>query len=235
MDVTHGVPPQDVLAGALELSASYRYFPPGTVFVVVVDPGVGSSRRGIAAEAGGYRFVAPDNGVLTLAFRDAQPSAVVELTERRFQRSTISRTFEGRDRFAPAGAWLATGVDVASLGPSVRDWQTVVVPAPQVEGNAIRGEVLRADRFGNLITNIDRHTFDRAAAGRAVSVILGDVTVGPVVGTYANAAAGAGCALFGSSDHLEVAVNGGSAAERLAAGRGTPVAVVWTSPIPRKP
>ena len=235
VDVTHGVPPQDVLAGALELSASYRYFPPGTVFVVVVDPGVGSSRRGIAAEAGGYRFVAPDNGVLTLAFRDAQPSAVVELTERRFQRSTISRTFEGRDRFAPAGAWLATGVDVASLGPSVRDWQTVVVPAPQVEGNAIRGEVLRADRFGNLITNIDRHTFDRAAAGRAVSVILGDVTVGPVVGTYANAAAGAGCALFGSSDHLEVAVNGGSAAERLAAGRGTPVAVVWTSPIPRKP
>lgn len=235
VDVTHGVPPQDVLAGALELSASYRYFPSGTVFVVVVDPGVGSSRRGIAAEAGGYRFVAPDNGVLTLAFSDAAPSAVVELTERRFQRPSISRTFEGRDRFAPAGAWLATGVDVTSLGHAVDDWQTLVVPAPQIENDAIRGEVLRTDRFGNLITNIDRQMVDRAGARGAVAVIVGDVNVGPVVGTYANAAPGACCALVGSSDYLEVAVNGGSAAERLTAGRGTPVAVVWTAPIPPKP
>ena len=222
VDITHGVPPQDVLAGALELSASYRYFPAGTVFVVVIDPGVGSTRRAIAAESGGYRFVAPDNGVLTLAFSDPAPSLVVELTEPRFQCTTISRTFEGRDRFAPAGAWLASGVEVAALGTAVRDWNTLVVPPPHFEETAIRGEVLRVDRFGNLITNIDRRTFDRVAP-RGAAVMLGDVHVGPIVGTYAHVATGESCALFGSSDHLEVAVSGGSAADHFGAGRGTAV------------
>src|SRR5262249_25133317 len=107
VDITHDLAPHDVLAGALELAASYRYFPSGTIFLVVVDPGVGSTRRGIAAEAGEYRFVAPDNGVLTVALDETPPKRVVELTERRYARATVSRTFEGRDRFAPAAAWLA--------------------------------------------------------------------------------------------------------------------------------
>ena len=101
VDIGHEIPPHDVLAGALELAACYRYFPIGTIFLVVVDPGVGSSRRGLAADTGDYRFVAPDNGVLSIVFRETPPKRVVELTERKYARPTVSKTFEGRDRFAP--------------------------------------------------------------------------------------------------------------------------------------
>src|SRR5262245_931018 len=116
VDITHDVTPHDVVEGALQLAATARYFPAGTVFLVVIDPGVGSARRGIAIEAGDYRFVAPDNGVLTEVLRDATPRKIVELSERRFARPTVTRTFEGRDRFAPAAAWLAKGTQLAALG-----------------------------------------------------------------------------------------------------------------------
>src|SRR5688500_20323563 len=113
VDITHEIPPHDVLAGAIELAASYKYFPAGTIFLVVVDPGVGSSRRPLAAEAGGYRFVAPDNGVLPLVVRDAAPKRGGEATEPRHARPTGRRTVGGRDRFAPAAAWPETGADRA--------------------------------------------------------------------------------------------------------------------------
>src|SRR5919206_456647 len=120
VDISHEVPPHDVVAGALELAASYRFFPAGTIFLVVVDPGVGSARRGIAAEAGDYKFVAPDNGVLTLAPEDHAPKKVVELTERKYARPTVSRTFEGRDRFAPAAGWLAKGgIQLSAFGRTI--------------------------------------------------------------------------------------------------------------------
>ena len=147
VDITHDIPPHDVLAGAVELGASYRYFPAGTIFLVVVDPGVGSTRRSIAAEAGGHRFVAPDNGVLTLAFKETPPRRVVELTERRYARPIISRTFEGRDRFAPAAAWLAKGTDLSGLGRALTSWHTLAVPEPALGKDQIVGEVLRVDRF----------------------------------------------------------------------------------------
>src|SRR5882762_9463174 len=137
VDITHDLPPHDVLAGALELAASYRYFPAGTIFLVVVDPGVGSARRGIAAEAGEYRFVAPDNGVLGLVFEEAAPKKVVELTERRYARPTVSRTFEGRDRFAPAAAWLAKGIDLAALGRPAGSLHRLDIPQPCVEADHI--------------------------------------------------------------------------------------------------
>src|SRR5262245_8052656 len=116
VDITHDVAAHDVLEGALQLAASCKYFPAGTVFLAVVDPGVGSARRGLAAEAGDCRFVAPDNGVLSAVFRDMPPRKVVELSERRYARPTVTRTFEGRDRFAPAAAWLAKGTQLAALG-----------------------------------------------------------------------------------------------------------------------
>ena len=225
IDLTHEIPPHDVTAGAIELAASYRYFPAGTIFLVVVDPGVGSSRRGLAAEASGYRFIAPDNGVLTLVFRDGAPRRVVELTERKYARPTVSRTFEGRDRFAPAAAWLAKGVDLSALGRPVTAWQTLSLPEPIVSASQIAGEVWRVDRFGNLITNIERATLARLAPDRPLSITVGGHAVDALVTTYAEAAKDALCALFGSSDHLEVAVNGGSAADRLGIGRGAPVAI----------
>lgn len=225
VDISHDIPPHDVLAGALELSASYKYFPAGTIFLVVVDPGVGSTRHGIAAEAGGYRFVAPDNGVLTLVFKDAQPKRVVELTERRYARPTVSRTFEGRDRFAPAAAWLAKGIELAALGRPLTGWHSLTVPEPVVSDATVSGEVLRVDRFGNLVTNVDRRIFDRFSVAGAIEITAGTHAVDKVVATYSEADPGAVCALFGSTEQLEIAVNGGSAAERLQLARGAPVTI----------
>src|SRR5712692_3021008 len=153
VDISHEVPAHDVQAGALELAAAYRYFPAGTVFLTVVDPGVGSTRRGIAAEAGDYKFVAPDNGVLTAVLDEHPPKRVVELTERRYARPTVSRTFEGRDRFAPAAAWLAKGIELGALGRSAGPIHRLDIPKPQVGADRIDGQILRVDHFGNLITN----------------------------------------------------------------------------------
>src|SRR5207249_7366756 len=158
VDISHEVPAHDVVGGALELAAAYRYLPAGTIFLVVVDPGVGSTRRGIAAEAGEYKFVAPDNGVLTVVLDEHPAKRVVELTERRYARPTVSRTFEGRARFAPAAAWLAKGVELSALGRPAGSIQRLTLPQPTATSEQLTGEVLRVDRFGNLITNIDRKT-----------------------------------------------------------------------------
>jgi hypothetical protein len=224
IDISHDIAAHDVLGAALELAAAYRYFPPGTIFLVVVDPGVGSLRRGIAAEAGEFRFVAPDNGVLTEVLDHHAPKRIVELTERKYARPTVSRTFEGRDRFAPAAAWLARGIDLAALGRSAGGIQRIDIPRPTLTGNRIDGEVLRIDRFGNLVTNIDRRTFDTLATG-PLDIRIGTHQVQRVVSTYADAPAGEVCALFGSSEHLEVAVNGASAAQTLVVQRGAAVHV----------
>ena len=224
VDISHDIPPHDVVAGALELAACYRYFPAGTIFLAIVDPGVGTSRRGIAAEAGEYKFVAPDNGVGSLVFEETPPKRVVELTERRYSRPTISRTFEGRDRFAPAAAWLAKGIELTALGRPAGAIQRLGLPKPQETSDGIHGEVVRVDRFGNLITNVDRKTFERVAATNdRLTIQVGGSHVSRVVSTYADVAPGEICALFGSSDHLEIASNGGSAASLLSVDRGAAV------------
>jgi S-adenosylmethionine hydrolase len=224
VDISHDVPPHDVVAGALELAAAYRYFPAGTIFLVVVDPGVGSIRRGIAADTGDYKFVAPDNGVLTAVFDEHAPKRVVELTERRYARPTVSRTFEGRDRFAPAAAWLAKGIELVALGRPAGATHRLDLPHATLDGDRIAGQVLRVDRFGNLITNIDRKTFDRLA-GAQLEIQIGGRVVSKVVSAYTDASPGELCALFGSTDHLEIAANGASAAGELDLGRGAPVHV----------
>jgi S-adenosylmethionine hydrolase len=170
IDITHDIPPHDMTTAALELAASYKYFPVGTIFLVVVDPGVGSARRGIAADTGDYRFVAPDNGVLTAVLKETPAKRVVELTERRYARPTVSRTFEGRDRFAPAAGWLAKGVDLSALGRSAGAIQQLAIPSPEIAGDVLSGEVLRIDRFGNLVTNIDRKLFDKFTHANGIEI-----------------------------------------------------------------
>lgn len=225
IDITHEITPHDVVEGALQLAASCRYFPAGTIFLAVVDPGVGSPRRGIAAEAGDFRFVAPDNGVLTAVLRDVPPKRVVELTERRYARPTVSRTFEGRDRFAPAAAWLAKGIQLSALGRPVSSYQQIEIPQPAVSESQLSGVVLLVDRFGNLVTNIDRRAFESFTRGQAVALQVADHPIAGVVATYADIRPGEVCALFGSTEHLEFAVNGGSAAAALAVTRGAGVEI----------
>ena len=225
VDIGHDIPAHDVVAGALELAACYRYFPHGTIFLVVVDPGVGSARRGIAADIGDYRFVAPDNGVLSAVFREMPPKRVVELTERKYSRPTISRTFEGRDRFAPAAGFLAKGVPMVSLGRTITNYHAINLPRPIVTAVELSGEVVRVDRFGNLISNIDRKTFEQFASAGEIAVVAGGRDVSQIVATYADAPVGELCALFGSTDHLEIAINAGDAAASLRLDRGAAIKV----------
>ena len=190
VDVTHHVPPHDVLAGALELGAAYQYFPARTIFLVVVDPGVGSARRGVAVEAGDYRFVAPDNGVLTCVLDDAKPMRSVELTEGRYTRAPVSRTFEGRDRFAPAAGWLATGVDLAALGRALPALVRLDIAGPRVAEACLEGDVIRVDRFGNLLTNIPRRLFEEFGGPAGTRIEAGTHHVERLVSTYADAPPG---------------------------------------------
>jgi S-adenosylmethionine hydrolase len=224
VDISHEIAPQDVTGAALELLACVRFFPRDTVFLVVIDPGVGSRRRAIAAAAGSHRFVAPDNGVLSPVLRQASDARVVELANPRYARPEISRTFEGRDRFAPAAAWLATGLDLDALGPRVENLVDLALPVAERRDDALCGEVVRVDRFGNLITNIDRATLAVFLSGSRGAVEIAG-RVAPVVATYADAPGGGLCALVSSADRLEIAVNGGSAAALLAAQRGAAVHV----------
>jgi len=227
VDLSHDVPPHDIAAAAHELASTYRYFPAGTIFLVVIDPGVGSARRGIAAEAGDWKFVAPDNGVLTGVFQEAVPRKVVELTERRYARPTVSRTFEGRDRFAPAAAWLSKGVHLAALGRPVADYTLLDLAAPRVEETRLVGVVTRIDRFGNVITNLDRKSCERLTEGVGVLQLTVDGhSIARIVSTYGDIGPDEVAALFGSTDHLECAMRAQSAADQLGVDIGVEVELV---------
>lgn len=225
VDITHDIAPHDVMAGALELAAAYKYFPSGTIFVAVVDPGVGSARRGVAVDTGDYRFVAPDNGVLTQVLRETPAKKIVELTERRYARPTVSRTFEGRDRFAPAAGWIAKGTQFTALGRSVAEIHKLDIPVADATADAVRGVVLRVDRFGNLVTNIERKTVERLGQSSAITIDASGQRISRLVATYAELPADGVGALFGSTDHLELAAPSSSAADRLALTRGSVVTV----------
>lgn len=221
VDVSHDLPPHDIAAAADELACTYKYFPPGTVFLVVIDPGVGSARRGIAAEAGEWRFVAPDNGVLSGVFAEHPPKKVVELTERRYARPTVSRTFEGRDRFAPAAAWLSKGVHLPAFGRPITDPMVLDRAMPTMGETSVSGVVTRIDRFGNVITNLDRRSCGRLTEGTGVLQLeVAGHGIHRIVSTYTEIAPGEVAALFGSTDHLECAMRAERAADRLGVAPG---------------
>lgn len=224
VDLSHDLPPHDIPFAAHELAATYKYFPAGTTFLVVIDPGVGSARRGLAVEAGEWRFVAPDNGVLTPVLQDLPAKKVVELTERRYARPTVSRTFEGRDRFAPAAAWLSKGVHLAALGRAVTDYVLLDLPKPWLEDAVLHGVVIRIDRFGNVVTNLDRKACERLTDGVGVlRLTVGGHSIARIVSTYSDIASDEVGALFGSTDQLECAAHAASAAARLGVHVGDPV------------
>lgn len=213
---THDVPPGDVFGAALALSRYATRYPPGTVHLVVVDPGVGTERRAIAVEVDGRLFVAPDNGVLTLVLRDGGPARIVQLPDG----GAASATFHGRDVFAPAAGRLAAGEGLEELGTPVTDPVLLTVPEPARQEEGIYGEVLQVDRYGNLITNIPGDWLEGEA-----EVWIGFARVGAVRRTYGDVAAGEPVALIGSLGLLELSVRNGRAADRLSAGRGAPVFV----------
>jgi len=225
VDISHDVPPHDVLTASLELSAAYSVFPAGTIFLVVVDPGVGSARRGLAVETGSYRFIAPDNGVLGPIFQEKSQIKVVELTERRYARPTVSRTFEGRDRFAPAAAWLGKNIRLSALGRPVTDYQLLDIPTVNRVDGTLVGQVLRIDHFGNLVSNIDRKTVENYSQAGSIKIEVGEYKVGRLVETYTDIDDGDVSAIFGSTGQLEFSANSGSAARQLGVQRGDVVVI----------
>jgi S-adenosylmethionine hydrolase len=225
VDVTHEVQAFDVRAAALALKAAAPWFPPGTVHVVVVDPGVGSSRAPVAAEVDGQLYVGPDNGVLSLA---AGPSLRAHRIETRpFVADRPSATFHGRDVFARTAALLAAGTDVGTVGSRLDALMKLELPpTAKLAGGALCGEVIHVDRFGNLITNLSADTV-LGADGRPeeqLRVRIGEASL-PIVRTFADVAPGEPLAYVGSAGFVEVGVREGRAVDRFACGRGQKVVV----------
>jgi S-adenosylmethionine hydrolase len=223
VDVTHEVEPQQIAEGALAVEAAAAVFPPGTIHVGVVDPGVGTARRGLVVESDGQLFVGPDNGLFTPALAgDAWRAFALEAAE--LQRAVVSRTFHGRDVFAPAAAHLALGVSPSRFGPPVTDPVRLTWPTARAVAGGVAGHVIHVDRFGNLVTSITGAqvaVITQGALPRGLVGIAGRRL--PLVGTYGDLPPGGAGALVGSRGRLEVVVREGSAAARLRAHRGTPV------------
>jgi S-adenosylmethionine hydrolase len=224
VDLTHSIPPQEVMRAALALRSAVEFFPPGTIHVAVVDPGVGSDRRPLLLRTERACFVGPDNGVLVAAARRiGKPKAYV-LENSRYFRPTISQTFHGRDIFAPVAAHLSLGVEPADVGRETSSFVHLDLPEVTIVPEGIQGEVIYVDRFGNLITNIERTALDRFP-GPSLSVSIGSMAVTGPVQSYAAVDEGTALALIGSWGVLEIAIRNGDAARDLGMKVGAPVTV----------
>jgi S-adenosylmethionine hydrolase len=215
-DITHGIRAQDVREAALAIGEAHRYFPPETIHVVVVDPGVGSRRRPILVEAGGHIFVGPDNGVFTPVMEEyGEGARVLHITREDLFIRSPGRTFDGRDVFAPVAAWLSRGESPGGLGARITDYAVLEIPRPIILEGEIEGEVIHIDRFGNAITNIRHSDLETLSGGHPdLSAQFGDREA-DIVGFYAEGAEREPHALINSSGLLEIFAFMGSASEEF--------------------
>jgi S-adenosyl-L-methionine hydrolase (adenosine-forming) len=230
VDISHAVQPFDILDGALTISQAYSYFPSGTVHMVIVDPGVGTTRRPIILTGDRHLFVAPDNGVLSLVYAREERLSVRHVTAEHYFLQPRSNTFHGRDIFSPVAAFLAKGVDPDRFGEEVTDYVRFAAPRPKpVDERTLRGVVLKVDRFGNLITNItppDIPGLFEATPPAFKIAVGGKGQVTRICANYAEGAPGEAFGILGSMGFLEIATNRGSAFQILGAGKGSEVNVV---------
>lgn len=224
VDLTHEIIPHDVLEAALALESALRFFPQGSIHLAVVDPGVGSARRALALSARGQLFVGPDNGLFSFLFAEPKWSAVA-LEAHEYRLSAVSRTFHGRDVFAPAAAHLSLGVSLERLGRPLSDPVRVAWPEPRREGDALVGEVLHVDRFGNLVTSLREADLAELGPEEGWVVEMAGRPIGTPVKSFSEGLAGEPAAILGSSGRLEIFVREGNARALLGVGRGTTVRV----------
>jgi len=228
VDISHAVQAFDVLDGALAISQAYSYFPPRTVHVVVVDPGVGTTRRPILASSDGYHFVAPDNGVLSMVYAREERIQVRHITSDHYFRQPVSQTFHARDVFAPVAAYLAKQVDSHKFGDEIEDYVRFAAPKPKAAGeNRMRGVVLKVDKFGNLITNVtpaDVPALFSAKPG-AFKIVVGSREITTIHSAYAEGAQGEVFGILGSMGYLEIVANRAAAAQITSAGKGSEVTI----------
>ncbi len=224
VDITHQVAPYDLLDGALAIGAAYAYFPPRTIHVVIVDPGVGTDRRPLLVSGQNQYFIAPDNGVLSAVYEREHPVIVRHVTAEHYYHQPVSKTFHGRDIFAPVAAWLSKGWQTASMGEEITDYKHFALPVPKILDGAAKGVVLKVDSFGNLITNFRLVDLPEAAlTSGAIKFQVGSQPVTRLVDTFALGNAEEAVAYIGSTGYVEIAINKGNASRTLNVGRGTPV------------
>ena len=224
VDISHDVSPYDLLDGALTIGSAYSYFPPRTIHVVVVDPGVGTERRPLLVTGDSQYFVAPDNGVLSLVYEREENVLVRHANVEHYYLEPVSKTFHGRDVFAPVAAWLAKGSQASAMGDEITDYKKFAMPKPKRGDGFLKGVVLRVDGFGNLITNFRGEDLPGASLeSGTVQFQLGTQTVSKLVDTFAKGAPGEAFAYIGSNGFVEIGINRGNAAKSLGIGRGTQV------------
>lgn len=224
LDLTHGIPPQNILAGALTLRHAVPYFPAGTAHLAVIDPGVGGSRAPLLIEADGSYFIGPDNGVFSLALQGRRVDQIVRLSNSAYQLQPQSLTFQGRDIFAPAAGYLSRGVPPVAFGERLDTLIKLELPAPVRERDWLRGEIIHIDRFGNLFTNIEVRDLEALPEGPLVIELAG-LRIHRLAPSYAAVPAGDFVAVINSWGVLEIAVNCGAAAQRTEAALGAKVSV----------
>jgi hypothetical protein len=224
LDICHEVPPQDIMNAAYLLYASYRYFPKGTIFVVVVDPGVGTRRRAVCVKTKDYLFLAPDNGVLSLTLKILKIEKKIFLTNSRYFLNAVSSTFHARDIFAPVASYLSKGLSLNQLGREIKSIKRINFPKPTVcKDGVLEGEVIHIDRFGNIITNIsdkDFEDFQKGISSRSFEIRTGKARIRKISCSYSEVRLGRVLAIFGSTNLLEVSLNQGNASKVLEIYRG---------------
>lgn len=223
VDLAHDVPVHDIEAAGYLLKSCYRYFPEGTIHVAVIDPGVGSGRRPLLVTTSRYVFLAPDNGLLSYIYDEELSVEVRQIENRQYRLDSEGTTFDGRDLFAPAAAWLTRGQAPGTYGRLVRDAVKLPIPEPSRQGTFFVGRIAYVDHFGNLISNITPlHIQDvqRASQRSSVLIRIAGVTIEGLTDCYADGPPREPRALINSNGQLEIFVNEGSAAEVLKVGRG---------------
>lgn len=215
VDISHQIDAGSVMQASGLIKESYSYFPKGTIHVVVVDPGVGSNRRPILVKIGNHYFVGPDNGLFFPVISLERQTTIIHLTNEAYFLPNMSRTFHGRDIFAPVAAHLSHGVDFLEMGPVIHDSKKFVLPKARKQGHVLLGQVSRIDHFGNLITNISQKELDSFLAGSQPTIKIGNKVIHRLHKTYAHVDPGDFIALIGSSNFLEISVNRDRACDRL--------------------
>jgi S-adenosyl-L-methionine hydrolase (adenosine-forming) len=224
VDITHNLAPFDLLDAALAIGSAYSYFPARTIHVVVVDPGVGTERRPLLVTAENQYFVAPDNGVLSVIYEREENVVARNVTAAHYFLQPVSKTFHGRDIFAPIAAWLSKGWQTASMGEEITDHKKFALPKPKATDGVVKGIVMRVDTFGNLVTNFRVEDLPESALTNGeVKFQVGSQAVSRMVPTFASGDAGEPVAYVGSAGYIEIAVNKGNASRTLSIGRGTAV------------
>lgn len=230
LDLSHGIKSFQIHEGAWQLWAAYRFFPRGTVFLSVVDPGVGSARRIILARTRKYFFVSPDNGLLTYVLANEEYFELYEVRNPKYFLTDLSSTFEARDKMAPVAAWLTLGVAPKEMGPRTEDFQQLPHQSPQKTERGYSGQVVYIDKFGNGITNLPGKWLTKRAVGKASSFFslkIKDQKITQFCSSYAEAPRGEVFFLIGSLGLIEIAVKEGSAADKLSLEVGQPVSLIW--------